>query len=159
MRTEPPYAAILAMPSCRLGVRIEADALTELVFLPPTCATLPPSNLLGRQVEQALMRYLRAPCDFPALPLAIKGSPFQRNVWAAISAIPCGRTLRYRDIADALTSAPRAVGQACGANRFPLIIPCHRVLASRGIGGFANHSDGWLLETKRWLLWHEGVLA
>ncbi len=62
-------------------------------------------------------------------------------------------------MARTLGSAARAVGQACGANPFPLVVPCHRVLGSKGIGGFANHTEGWLIETKRWLLWHEGVLA
>ncbi|MCX9154556.1 methylated-DNA--[protein]-cysteine S-methyltransferase [Niveibacterium sp. 24ML] len=159
MNAEPPFAAILAMPTCRLGVRIRAGALTELVFLPPTEATQPANDPLCVALEQALSRYLAAACDFPALPRVLDGTPFQRRVWAAISAIPRGKILRYRDIADSLASAPRAVGQACGANPLPLIIPCHRVLASTGLGGFANHTTGWLVETKRWLLWHEGVLA
>ena len=54
-----------------------------------------------------------------------------------------------------LQSAPRAVGQACGSNYFPLVIPCHRVVAAKGLGGFAHHSSGYLIEVKRWLLQHE----
>jgi methylated-DNA-[protein]-cysteine S-methyltransferase len=56
-----------------------------------------------------------------------------------------------------LKNAPRAVGQACGANPFPLVIPCHRVVATGGLGGFSRHGGGFLLDVKRWLLRHEGI--
>ena len=56
-------------------------------------------------------------------------------------------------------SAPRPVGGACGANRIPLVIPCHRVVASHGIGGFMHQRRGAPLEVKRWLLRHEGAKA
>ena len=90
--------------------------------------------------------------------LARTGTPFRQRVWAAISAIPRGRTATYGALAAQLGSAPRAVGQACGANPFPLIVPCHRVTAASGLGGFANAHDGWLLDVKRWLLAFEGAL-
>ena len=69
---------------------------------------------------------------------------------------PDGRTLTYGEIARRLKSAPRAVGQACGRNPYPVAVPCHRVVASDGgLGGFANANGGYLLDTKRWLLAHE----
>ena len=55
----------------------------------------------------------------------------------------------------ALRDHARAVGQACGDNRLPIVIPCHRVVAADGIGGFAHATGGYLLEAKRWLLAHE----
>jgi methylated-DNA-[protein]-cysteine S-methyltransferase len=73
-------------------------------------------------------------------------------------AIPRGRTLTYGTIAKALGSAPRAVGQACGANRFPVAIPCHRVVAAAGVGGFAHHAQGFHVDIKRWLLRHERAI-
>jgi methylated-DNA-[protein]-cysteine S-methyltransferase len=63
------------------------------------------------------------------------------------------------DIARRLATAPRPVGGACGANRIPLVIPCHRVVASDGIGGFMHARRGPGIEIKRWLLRHEGVTA
>lgn len=84
---------------------------------------------------------------------------FRRSVWAKIAAIGPGRTRSYGEIARELGSAPRAVGQACGANPLPLVIPCHRVVASGGIGGFAHHEAGFYLSVKRWLLSHEGAAA
>ena len=78
-------------------------------------------------------------------------------------ALPATRSELMTDLglgklAADLGSAPRAVGQACGANPFPLIVPCHRVTSAAGLGGFANAREGWLLEVKRWLLAFEGAL-
>ncbi|HZX26676.1 MAG TPA: methylated-DNA--[protein]-cysteine S-methyltransferase, partial [Telluria sp.] len=94
-------------------------------------------------------------------PIARQGSEFQRRVWDAISGIPRGEVRTYGQVAKFIQSAPRAVGQACGANPYPLVIPCHRVTASGGLGGFSNHDDenGYYLAVKRWLLAHEGVAA
>ncbi len=90
------------------------------------------------------------------LPLAIEGTPFQQEVWAALRAIPCGQTRSYGEVARALgrPGASRAVGTANAANTLPVIIPCHRVIgADGGLTGF-----GGGLETKRWLLRLEGAL-
>jgi methylated-DNA-[protein]-cysteine S-methyltransferase len=78
-------------------------------------------------------------------------------VWERVQSIPRGQTRSYMDIARELRSGPRPVGMACGANRIPLVIPCHRVVASRGIGGFMHSRGGHAIEIKRWLLRHEGV--
>lgn len=89
------------------------------------------------------------------LPLAPHGSPFQRRVWAALAAIPFGATRTYAALAIELGTAPRALGGACGRNPIPIIVPCHRVLASDGrLGGYSG-MDG--IETKEFLLRLEGV--
>ena len=84
------------------------------------------------------------------LPLNPHGTEFQRRVWAAMSAIPRGRTRTYGEIARELGSSPRAVGMACGANPLPILIPCHRILASNG--GLGGYSGGDGPATKRHLL-------
>lgn len=90
------------------------------------------------------------------LALAPMGTPFQRKVWAALAAIPHGEIRTYGDLAAELGTAPRAVGGACGRNPIPIIIPCHRVLASdRSLGGYSG-MDG--IETKQFLLSLEGAL-
>ena len=83
------------------------------------------------------------------LPLAPAGSPFRTRVWAALRAIPYGETRTYGDLAAALGSAARAIGQANGANPIPILIPCHRVVAGNGLGGYSG-GDG--AATKRALL-------
>jgi methylated-DNA-[protein]-cysteine S-methyltransferase len=92
------------------------------------------------------------------LPLAPLGTPFQRRVWQALCDIAPGVVMTYGQLARQLGSVPRAVGQACGANHFPIVIPCHRVVSSGGIGGFAHHAEeGFYRNVKRWLLAHEGI--
>lgn len=86
------------------------------------------------------------------LPLAPKGSDFQQQVYRALLAIPHGETLTYGEIAKALGCPAQPIGQACGANPIPVIIPCHRVLAKNGIGGFSGAGG---VEGKIALLKHE----
>jgi methylated-DNA-[protein]-cysteine S-methyltransferase len=92
------------------------------------------------------------------LPLAIRGTAFQQRVWRGIAGIGAGHVWTYGQLAREIGSVPRAVGQACGSNPLPIVIPCHRVVASGGIGGFAHHpGEGFYRNVKRWLLAHEGV--
>ena len=90
------------------------------------------------------------------LPLAPAGSPFEARVWSAMQAIPYGETRCYGDLAQAVGSAPRAVGRACGKNPIPIVIPCHRVLAKGGLGGYSG--EGGLI-TKQRLLALEGAVG
>ena len=83
------------------------------------------------------------------LPLAPSGSPYQRRVWDALCRIPPGATRTYGDIAREAGGSPRSVGGANGRNPIPIVIPCHRVLAGNGIGGYSG-GDG--LPTKLYLL-------
>ena len=85
------------------------------------------------------------------------GTAFQRRVWALIAAIPPGSARTYGSLAKELQSSPRAVGNACRANPLPVRVPCHRVVAATGLGGFAGDRSGRLLEIKRWLLDHEAA--
>ena len=88
------------------------------------------------------------------LPLRVDASPTQARICAAIAAIPHGQTRTYGDLARALGLPAQAVGRGCGGNPIPIFIPCHRVLAAQGLGGF---SGGTGVDTKVWLLRHEGA--
>ncbi len=152
------FNAVFATPFGKVGIRTDANALCEIVYLPITAEEIPPNNALARRAVRQIERYLKQPSAAFELPLAQVGSVFQRRVWQAISAIAPGTVMTYGQLARAIGSAPRAVGQACGSNYFPLVIPCHRVVGSTGIGGFAHHGgDGYFRTVKRWLLAHEGV--
>jgi len=131
--------------------------LTDIDYLPVGAATLAPVNQLAEKICLQIERYLDDPHFRFRLPFVFHGTAFQIKVWRAISAIPSGSTLTYLDIAEKLGTAPRPVGRACGANRIPLVIPCHRVVAAHGLGGFMNARRGSPLEIKRWLLKHEGA--
>lgn len=91
------------------------------------------------------------------LPLAPRGTPFQLQVWRALTAIPYGATISYRELAERIgqPAAMRAVGAANGRNPLPIVVPCHRVIGADGsLTGF-----GGGLPTKRFLLQLEGALA
>ena len=113
-------------------------------------------NQSFKQMTQEILAYLKQPHQAFSLPAQLAGSAFQQKVWLAILAIPLGQTRTYSELAAHLQSGPRAVANACGANRLPLLIPCHRVVAKNGLGGFMR-GDKNGLSIKRWLLAHEGV--
>jgi methylated-DNA-[protein]-cysteine S-methyltransferase len=152
------FAAIVSTPFGALGIRTGGAVVSELVYLPAGFAEKAPEDAVAERAAVQVRRY----CDDPDfafdLPLAQVGSAFQRKVWDAIRAIPRGEARTYGEIAKFVGSMPRAVGQACGANYFPLVIPCHRVTGAQGLGGFAGSDDrnGFTLDVKRWLLAHEG---
>jgi methylated-DNA-[protein]-cysteine S-methyltransferase len=153
------FQARLRTPFALLGIRVEDEELAEIVFLARDGEALSPRHRLAERVCAQVERYVDDPDFRFDLPLARSGTPFQRRVWSRIAAIGPGRTRSYGELARELGSAPRAVGQACGANPLPLVVPCHRVLAASGIGGFAHRRAGFQLEAKRWLLAHEGAAA
>jgi len=118
-----------------------------------TTVKLPP---VLKEARRQLERYFARKLKRFDLPLAARGTDFQKSVWKMMREIPYGETATYGGIAMALASGPRAVGTACGRNPIPIIVPCHRVLASGGKeGGF---SGGQGLPTKRKLLALEGVV-
>jgi methylated-DNA-[protein]-cysteine S-methyltransferase len=155
------FSAIVAAPFGAIGIRTEGERVREMVYLQPRFEEKAPENAVAELAARQVEHYLQDPDFRFALPLFEAGSAFQKRVWEAISAIPRGSVLTYGRIAKDIGSAPRAVGQACGANWFPLVIPCHRVTASGGLGGFSNNDDenGFHLAVKRWLLRHEGATA
>lgn len=151
------YQAIVAAPGFALGVQCDDDEVTGIDFLEPRPEQAPNSPLAGEAVRQ-LRAYLADPGFVFGLPLKPAGTAFQRRVWSQIAAIPPGRTETYGQVAKNLNNAPRAVGQACGSNPYPVVVPCHRIVATGGgLGGFARERGGFLLDVKRWLLRHEGI--
>jgi len=149
------FDAVIPAPFGAVGIRCHAQTLTEIRFLPPGTPAREPASALAQQAASQLTRWLDDPRTELTLPLASSGTAFQRRVWAAIARIPLGQMRRYGELSDELGSAARAVGQACGANPFPIVVPCHRVVARHALGGFAHAQSGFLIETKQWLLSHE----
>ena len=112
------------------------------------------SALLAEAARQLDAYFARRLTRFD-LPLAPAGSPFEGRVWAAMQTIPFGETRCYSDLAHLVDSAPRAVGRACGKNPIPIVIPCHRVLAKSGLGGYSGNGG---LATKQHLLALENAI-
>jgi methylated-DNA-[protein]-cysteine S-methyltransferase len=149
------YQARLVAPFGVLGILCVGDELTGIDFLAPDTSPQAPLNQFAHTVCKQLAAYF-VDADFKFnLPLKINGTAHQRKVWQTMCDIPRGQTRQYGELARELASSPRAVGQACGANPVPIVIPCHRVVSKAGMGGFAHHSEGYELGIKRWLLTHE----
>lgn len=144
-------------PVGRLAIEAQLDAVTSVRWAGSgeQARDAPASPLLDEAARQ-LDRYFAGRLKRFDLPLAARGTDFQKSVWALMREIPFGGTATYGGMAMALGSGPRAVGTACGRNPIPIIVPCHRVLGSGGKeGGF---SGGRGLPTKRQLLALEGVV-
>lgn len=145
----------LDSPIGPLHLAAQGGCITRLGFCPASehgHMHGPDHGLLTRAAAQIAAYFDGASEPFD-LPLTAAATPFQARVRAAMLAIPFGETRSYGEIATAVGGVPRAVGQACGANPIPIIVPCHRVLAAGGkIGGFSG-GDG--APTKRKLLAHE----
>ncbi len=155
MGTEPDYSAILPAPFGALGIRLWAGILIGLDMLPPGTPLWQADS--ASRVATGLKAYFADPRRPFNLPLALSGTPFRQRVWQALLSIPPGETRTYGEIAAQLASSPRAVGQAVADNPIPIVVPCHRVLAARGLGGFMHGRDGFPIEVKKWLLRHEGI--
>jgi len=135
----------------------DGAALVGLALTPTAIET--PNGEGGDVVAQALIEaFFRGTPPPDGVLLAPVGTPFQRHVWSALREIPHGQTRSYGDLARQLTSSPRAVAGACRANPIALLIPCHRVVAQKGLGGYAGATQGPELEFKAWLLRHERAL-
>ena len=149
------YDVVIDFPKFKLGVKTRDERVVEIKYLPLSAQTVPAKTALAQRAAKQLERYRDDPDTAFDLPLLIEGSELQRGVWDAMCAIPRGRTRTYGELARELGADARAIGQCCGDNRLPIVIPCHRVVAADGIGGFGHAASGYLLEAKRWLLMHE----
>lgn len=153
------WSAVIAtpLPAWRFGIRCTGDAVSEAEFLPATTPLHSPQDDCARQAAADVQRYFSAAHTPPSVVLAPQGTPFQQRVWQALLALPAGRPCSYGVLAQRLGSSARAVAAACRANPIPLLIPCHRVVAAHGLGGYMGAVDGEPLRLKNWLLEHEAA--
>ena len=151
------HTARLRTPFAVLGIESDGRAVTRVTYLPLTERAQAPQDEVTERAALEVERYLADPEFRFTVPLSPGGTPFQQRVWHALGAIPAGQSRTYGEVARMLRSAPRAIGQACGANCIALIVPCHRVVGAMGsMGGFMRSEEGSPIAIKRWLLTHEG---
>ena len=156
---QPDHTVVLPAPfgSVRLLFADKQLISCELSYRKPraTPAELPEYTQAG---INALKRYFKSGQLPASLTIPIQGTEFQQRVWSQLRAIPPGETATYGEIAARLSSGARAVANACRQNPLPLFIPCHRVVAANGMGGFMGQRAGKELGIKQWLLRHEARL-
>lgn len=151
------HSVYFKMPFCNLKLTQVNEQVCEIDYVESIGSPKKTSNSLLNEVLEQLKKYLIS-ADFQFdLPLNLKGTEFQRMVWARLQKIPPGEVKTYGEIATELNSSPRAVGNACRRNPISLVIPCHRVVSAGGIGGFSGQTKGEKISIKQQLLIHEGV--
>jgi methylated-DNA-[protein]-cysteine S-methyltransferase len=151
---------VIAAPFGCLGITTEmvdgSLMLARIRYLPASAKHRAPGNALATLVGEQCDAYFADPRAVFDLPLKPQGTAFQQRVWHAVAQLQSGERSTYGAIAAHLHSGARAVGGACGANYFPLVIPCHRVVAKSNLGGFMGQdAPGLYRDIKRWLLNHE----
>ena len=134
------------------GVLVASDLFSQAELLPPR--SKPAVSVCQQIKDYGLKKLPNMKFD---IPLQARGTDFQKRVWRAMQQIPYGQVKTYGELALKLNTSARAVGNACRANPIPLIIPCHRVVAKTGLGGFHGQRQGEAMQVKSWLLKHEGV--
>ena len=157
----PDYLVRIDSPIGRLEVASDGESITSLAIerggeLPFEDLPERSNPVLDRAIEQLREYFAGTRTDF-GLPVSLAGTEFQKAVWSELSALPFGGVVSYGEIGTATgrATAGRAVGGAVGANPIPIIVPCHRVLASDG--RITGYSGGNGIPTKVWLLDHEGI--
>lgn len=151
MGQDPSYTATLHnSPVGPLSVVVKDGAIVRLDW----AVAEGESHPIADQAVMQLAAYFAGKRQVFDLPLAPQVSDFQIKFGRALSAIPFGETRTYGDLAREIGVPAQAIGQACGANPIPIIIPCHRVLGAKGLGGFSGAGG---VEGKVQLLRHEGA--
>ncbi|MGI9412748.1 MAG: methylated-DNA--[protein]-cysteine S-methyltransferase [Hyphomicrobiales bacterium] len=145
--------ANLDTPVGRIAIVADDAHITRVTWSPRDEDGMTP---LLAEAQDQLKAYFENTLDSFDLPLAPRGTAFQQQVYEAMKRIPLGETTTYGTIAKELGVPAQPVGQACGSNPIPIIIPCHRVLAAEGLGGFSGAGG---VETKVQLLRHEGAYS
>lgn len=151
---EKNFDAVISAPFGSVGIRAQDDFLVGVELIPQALAEKQSSLPFVQDISNQVRQYLNNPDATLNAPYAVKGTHFQKRVWQAIADIPSGQTLSYSELAEKVGSGPRAVANVCGANQVPLFIPCHRIVAKNGIGGFMQGNTHGL-KVKQWLLEHE----
>jgi methylated-DNA-[protein]-cysteine S-methyltransferase len=154
---DPMPETVIDTPFGPIGIHWDGPTLTGVDLDPPVGDPGAGVESVPQPIGDQLRTYFEQPSIRFDLSVKCVGTPFQERVWDALRRIPAGETRTYGEIARLLGSSPRAVGQACRANPCPVVVPCHRVVAANGLGGFAGDTSGRKLAVKRWLLMHEGV--
>ena len=153
------YQAVVGMPlsdvDVRLGVRVQDKAVVAIEVLTSPLQVQSPTNAVAAEAVRQLRAYCQDPHWEFSLPILPQGTAFQRRVWAALRAIPVGETVTYGELAREVGGGARAVGRACRRNPCPIVVPCHRVVSGKGLGGFMGQTAGAGLVLKARLLAHE----
>jgi len=141
----------------RIGLWFSGDVLIRIAYLQGHESVAAGSEI-ARRAQASIEGFVAGQGQSIDIAWRLEGTAFQKKVLAELLDIPYGEVRTYGEIAARLKTSARAVGNACRRNPLPLVIPCHRVVAAVGIGGYDGAQAGSRLEIKRRLLENEGVV-
>jgi methylated-DNA-[protein]-cysteine S-methyltransferase len=145
---------VFNVPFGAVGIHIQSEYVVGIELFPTPQQVRDGVSQFGQYLAEQMGSYFQQANSNLDVAYSAPGTPFQNRVWRAISNISVGEVLTYSELAHQIGSGPRAVANACGANKVPILIPCHRVVANNGLGGFMQGAQGGL-RIKEWLLAHE----
>ena len=151
------YAVIFTTDIATIGLQFAGPKLIKVDYLNNKTLQVATTKI-AETVKNKIEKYLESKIKNFNVDVQLKVTAFQEKVLKQLLLIPYGETRTYGEIAKILKTSPRAVGNACRNNPLPIIIPCHRVVAANGIGGYAGATEGGLLDIKYQLLHLEGVV-
>ncbi len=145
------------LPFGRLAICADDDGLLLVASVSRATKLKKANHTLAAETCRQLTSYVANPGFCFSVPIKTNGTPFQKKVWRALCRIPGDQTVTYGDLARKLNTSARAVGNACRRNPVPIIVPCHRVVARNGNGGYMGKRRGPAIQLKHWLLCHEAT--
>lgn len=153
----PKYSCIIDSPIGKLGVIVKDNKLIKIGFLSPQISLKPPGNVELQQIVDKIKEYFFNPKVSLKFSQNLQGTLLQKRIWRRLQKIPFGETITYGELAKKVGTNPRVIGNACRLNPIPLVIPCHRVVAAKGLGGFCGKNSGRAIKIKQWLLDYESL--
>ncbi len=153
------YASIFTTDIATIGLQFDGLKLIKIDYLNKKTNKDSTSKIV-EGIKNKIERYLNPQSKIKNINIDVQlnVTAFQEKVLKQLLLIPYGETRSYGEIAKILKTSPRAVGNACRNNPLPIIIPCHRVVAANGIGGYAGETEGVILDIKYQLLHLEGLV-
>ncbi|OOZ42108.1 methylated-DNA--[protein]-cysteine S-methyltransferase [Solemya elarraichensis gill symbiont] len=149
------YDLVVNTPVGKVGINLDGKQAFDVTLQPEANRAKTPAQ--HAWLKEWLDAYFEDASNWSVLPVSLSGTDYQQRVWNALRELGSGEVVTYGELAKTLGSGPRAIGQACRTNPCPLLVPCHRVVAANGRGGFHGHASGSWPQIKSWLLKHEGV--
>jgi methylated-DNA-[protein]-cysteine S-methyltransferase len=151
------YQASIKTPFAHLALVLDDDALVAIDFISANAKEMRPETTQAKNIVHQIRGYCQHSVRKFDVKLHLQGTAFQQSVWREMQKISFGKVKTYGELAKILNTSPRAVGNACRQNPIPLIVPCHRIVAADGIGGYGGATSGRVHNIKRQLLQHEGL--
>lgn len=148
------YSFVIASPIGKLGIALINGRIAKISFLPPKTSLIFPKGVAARRIVAKIKQYFYNSNSQLRFLMARQGTFLQNKIWRALQKIPVGKTVTYGELAKKLQTGPRVIGNACRLNPLPIIIPCHRVVAANGLGGYCGKKAD-AIKIKKWLLAHE----